>query len=135
MKILVCLPALNERESIDGMIAEIKKLNFDIVVSDAGSNDGTDKIAEDMGVKVLRRSAPGKGVGVREAISFADSSGYDFLVTIDCDNTYPVNSIPELLAAAPGADLVLGARNYSKISNARRWANQIHNLLFAGFLK
>ncbi len=130
MKAIICLPALNEAESIGLLIRELENAGLDFILSDGGSTDGTVEIARKSGVTILKRSAPGKGVGIREAISFAYENNYEVLVTMDCDNTYPVNSIPELLRAAESSDLVLACRDYSKISLPRRIANNLHNFSF-----
>lgn len=136
---LVCLPTYNEQQSVGLMIDQINALGFDVIVSDAGSTDGTADIAKDKGAEVIYRAKPGKGSGVQSALKYADDNGYDNLVFIDCDETYPVNDIPKLVELSPNFDMVVGARKMEHIDPPRRLANYfftgVVNLLYGANYK
>jgi dolichol-phosphate mannosyltransferase len=131
MKAVVCLPAYNEIESIRIMIEKIRAEGLEVWVSDGGSTDGTKEVAREMGVRLLERPGRGKAFGVREALLAAARDGYDVLFTIDCDNTYPVEKIPEMLGCFPESDLVLGIRDMRSISFIRRMVNRFHSGLLS----
>lgn len=138
-KTLVCLPTYNEQQSVGLMIDQISALGFDVIVSDAGSTDGTVEIAKDKGAEVIFREKPGKGSGVQSALRYADKNGYEALVFIDCDETYPVHDIPKLVELAPDYDMVVGARKMEHIDPPRRLANYfftgVVNLLYGADFK
>lgn len=139
MKTLVCLPTKNEAQSIESMIKRIKALGFKPFVIDENSKDGTIEIAKKNKVKVYQRDGLGKGFGVRKALQVAKKHGYDILVLIDCDTTYPPEEIPKLLKHIPKYDMVVGVRPLSKIKLLHRLPNLFHtmliNLLYNGHLK
>jgi hypothetical protein len=69
----------------------------------------------------------------------AKKLGFDILVTIDCDCTYPAEKILDLLRAIDeGAGMVIGVRNMKNIRPLHRLPNKLHtlaiNLLFFRFL-
>ena len=138
MKVVVCLPTRNERESIQEMIDEIKKLGYNIFISDSQSTDGTQEIAKKNNVEVYQRDGIGKGFGIQKAVQVAASKGYDVLVILDCDKTYPPKYIPELLRFFPEYDVVMGVRDMSDISFSHRWPNVVHtqsiNVFYGGHL-
>lgn len=135
MKAVVCLPTRNEKDSIQVMIDSIKKLRLHLFISDENSTDGTIAVAEKNKVRVFQRDGKGKGYGMRKAVEVAKKLGYDVLVTIDCDCTYPAGKIPDLLRVIEdGAGMVIGVRNMKNIRPLHRLPNMIHtlaiNLLF-----
>ncbi|MFC1698993.1 glycosyltransferase [Candidatus Omnitrophota bacterium] len=139
MRTLVCLPTKNEKESIQMMIDKIKQLNLDLIICDEQSNDGTVEIASKNSVSVYQRVGKGKGYGIIKALGVARELNYDFLVLIDCDNSYPSEYIPELLSFLPEYDMVVGARRMGGIQFSHRIVNILHtgliNLLFMARLK
>ena len=50
----------------------------------------------------------------------AHQKNVPYLVIIDCDTTYPVESIPDLLPFLPEYDLIVGTRNFDAISPSHR---------------
>jgi len=139
MKVVVCLPTRNEKENVQFMIDKIKSLGYDFFISDENSNDGTVEIAKKNKVKVYQRDGSGKGFGIRKALQIAKEQGYDVLVLIDCDKTYPAEYIPIMLNYLKKYDMVVGARKLDEIKPFHRLPNKIHtlaiNILFGGNLK
>ncbi len=138
-KVLVCLPTLNEQQSISLMISQISALGLDLAVCDAGSTDGTVEIAKQMGVPVIFRDKPGKGAGMQKTLQYAEGQGYEVVVFIDCDETYPVHDIPKLLSYADKYHMVVGARSQKQVAFFNALANHgfnfLINFLFWGKLK
>ncbi len=135
MKAVVCLPTRNEKDSIQMMINSIRALKLPLFISDENSTDGTIAIAEKNGIRVFQRDGSGKGFGMRKAVEVAKSLGYDVLVAIDCDCTYPSEQIPALLEKiAEGSSMVIGVRSMNNIPPLHRLPNMVHtwaiNLLY-----
>jgi glycosyltransferase involved in cell wall biosynthesis len=110
--ISVVLPCRNEKETVGRCIREIKKvagensLSIEIIVSDS-SNDGTEKIAETEGVRVIKHDTEGYGFAVKEGIK--NASG-EIIIYADADNTYQFTDIPKFLKELEKSDIVLGSR-------------------------
>ncbi len=106
------LPSRNERETIGQCIREIKKiagennLPIEIIVSDS-SNDGTEKIAETEGVRVIKHDTEGYGFAIKEGVK--NASG-EIIIYADADNTYQFGDIPKFLKELEKSDIVLGSR-------------------------
>lgn len=119
----VIVPTYNEAGSIERMLrATAQQLalaapgRHRILVVDDGSPDGTGAIAERLGeelgvVEVLHRAAKG-GLGQAYLAGFAHAlaGGADLVCEMDADLSHDPQYLPALLAAADGADLVLGSR-------------------------
>jgi glycosyltransferase involved in cell wall biosynthesis len=136
---VVCLPTRNEIGCVAEMLVQIRDLGLAVFICDSGSTDGTREAASALGVSVYDREGPGKGYGIRKALQVAYEAGFTHLVLLDCDNTYPVSSIPDLLRHADTADCVMGIRPMRDISLVRRLVNYLHtgliNILFGASLK
>ena len=121
------------------MIERIRTVTPDLIVVDESSNDGTAEIAARMGVRVYQREGRGKGFGVQKALAAAEELGYDVLVLIDCDLTYPPERIPDLIRHMDGLDMVVGSRDFTNIPVFRRLVNYLHtgliNVLYRARLR
>ena len=127
MKAVVCLPTRNEKDSVQTMIDSIRKLKLPLFISDENSSDGTIAIAGKNKVPVYQRDGSGKGFGMRKAVEVAKKLGFDVLVTIDCDCTYPTEKVPELLKLIDsGAGMAIGVRNMKNIRLLHRLPNLVH---------
>ncbi|WP_415383201.1 dolichyl-phosphate hexose transferase [Halosimplex sp. TS25] len=100
----------NEEEAIGTVLEDVERVTdgrANVVCVD-GSDDRTPEIARDHGARVIEQEPQGYGVAVREAVLAADRP---VVVTTDCDDTYPMDALPEFLAAInDGADVVSGDR-------------------------
>ena len=88
-RLLVILPALNEAESVDGVIREIPKEiegidSIDVFVVEHGSTDNTAAVAREAGASVISLHANmGLGVAMQTGIDEAVRRRVDFAVNID----------------------------------------------------
>ncbi len=139
IKIGIALVAKNEEESIAYMIDKLRKSGYeDIYVVDEQSKDKTKEIAESLSVTVYQREGKGFGCGLKSALKIAVTRGYDYIVRVDCDGSYPPEEIPKLVQYAQKYDLVAGIRDINKIRWLHRLPNLFHtmmtNILFNGKL-
>lgn len=130
MKITVAMITMNEEKAVEKVVNDIRHVvpDAEILLVDS-SRDRTPQIAEQLGCRVIRQFPP-KGYG--PAMDRAVRSGEgDVVVTLDCDDTYPVEAIPQLISMIEaGADLVNASR-LQKRPEAMPFANFLANWLFA----
>ena len=98
MQISVVIPALNEAEDLPVLLASLKAQtfrDFEIIVADAGSKDGTVSLAKKAGAKVVPGGMPGPGRN-----RGAEAAVGDFLFFFDADvelpPTFLENALKEL---------------------------------------
>lgn len=129
--ITVLLPALNEEKAIGKVIRDIRKLPIDcgVLVVDNGSTDGTVKVANALGAKVLHEKRKGKGNAVRTGFKHINT---DYVVMIDADGTYPVEAIPGCCEALAEYDVVKGNRQWfdgEAMSNVHSFGNKALSMI------
>ncbi|QTE27841.1 polyprenol monophosphomannose synthase [Pengzhenrongella sicca] len=115
---VVIIPTYNERDALPVTLARLRAAvpAADVLVVDDDSPDGTGELADrcaadDVAVHVLHRTGE-RGLGRAYVAGFrwALARGYDVVVEMDADGSHRAQDLPRLLAAVPGADLVLGSR-------------------------
>ena len=111
---LVIIPAYNEREALPDVLRELAERvpQYDVLVIDDGSTDGTGQLARSAGVNVVQLPFNvGVGGALRTGFRFAANRGYDRAVQTDADGQHDPAEIATLLAALDeGADMVIGSR-------------------------
>lgn len=115
---LVVIPTYNERDTLPVLVDLLLTgpVAVDILVVDDNSPDGTGTWARERArssahVDVLHR--PGKqglGAAYRAGLGWGLDRGYQLLVEMDADLSHDPAHLPEMLAAAQHADLVIGSR-------------------------
>lgn len=123
----------NEEKAVGKVVNEIKALlpDAEILIVDS-SNDKTAKIAAEAGAKVIKQYPP-QGYGVAMDLALRSAKG-DVVVTLDCDDTYPVDQILVLanMILKDGFDIVDASR-LKKKPKAMPLVNYIANWGFALF--
>ena len=131
--IWLVIPTYNERENlakiVDAAGAELERVapgDFRILVVDDNSPDGTGAIADSLAeahdwVEVLHRAGK-SGLGQAYLAGFARAldGGARLVLEMDADFSHDPAYLPELIAAAEHADLVLGSR-YVPGGGVRDW--------------
>jgi len=111
--ITVLIPTYNEGKNIRNLIKKIKvvlgdiKERYEVIVADAGSSDATQKIATELGAKVIVQRKPGYGVALKEG--FQQSKG-DYIITLDADFSHDPLFIKEMWLKKDSADLIIASR-------------------------
>lgn len=119
MKVVVCLPTYNERETLEPMLralGEVLPESGRVLVIDDSSPDGTGELADSLAstfeyVDVLHRPRKeGLGPAYLDGFRQALADGADLILEMDCDFSHSPAAVPRLIAAADAADVVLGSR-------------------------
>src|SRR5262249_52996117 len=109
----VILPVMNERDNLLaliprlGEIAELFHLEYEIIVVDGGSTDGTQKAAAELG----ERGLPDRRRGYAGALTtgFAEARG-EYLLTLDADMSHEPAFVAKMWRARTRADIVIASR-------------------------
>jgi glycosyltransferase involved in cell wall biosynthesis len=130
-RLTVAMITRNEELAVGKVIEDIRRVvpEAEILVVDS-SQDRTAEIAEQLGARVIKQFPP-KGYGPAMDCALRSGSG-EVVVTLDCDDTYPVADIPRLarMVLEDGYDLVDGSRLRTK-PEAMPWINFLANWGFA----
>ena len=141
MNVAICLPARNERENVELLLAEINKSlshraveHTTVVVFDDGSDDSTfahlrTLSFENFDLQVLRSMVPvGKAVALRHAFDESLRHDADAIIMMDADfqddPRFISDILDELLA---GADVVNGRRVNRQHSGIKRLSSKAFN--------
>ena len=111
-KILICIPAFNEANSIAEIITKSKQYGDEVIVYDDGSSDETYQVATSAGATVIRNPQnKGYGVAIRSLFQVAKDKEADIMVTLDSDGQHNPDQIRDVLTPIKQAyDLVVGSR-------------------------
>jgi glycosyltransferase involved in cell wall biosynthesis len=112
---LLLVPAWNEADSLPTLLDELiwQYPEYDILVVDDGSCDGTSAVSRRCDVRVVQHPYNlGIGGAEQTGFLFAQRYRYDFVVRLDGDGQHPSEAIRGLLCALEesGADVVIGSR-------------------------
>jgi len=133
----VVMGTYNEEKAIASVLADIERVTDGraSVVCVDGSDDRTPEIAREHGARVIEQEPQGYGVAVHAALEAADRP---VVVTTDCDDTYPMEQLPEFLAAVnDGYDVVSGDRitpGADAMPALNRQGNRAFALLASGLM-
>jgi dTDP-L-rhamnose 4-epimerase len=138
----VVLPVLDEAGAIPAVLAAFPR-DYQPIVVDNGSTDGSAKIASRLGARVVVEGVRGFGAACFTGLRAATS---DVVCFMDCDGSLDPRDLPLVATPVIGgdADLVLGARHpteagawpiHARVANralarlmARRIGGQVHDL-------
>ena len=130
-RITVAMITKNEEKAISKVVSDVRAAlpGAEILIVDS-SSDRTAEIAERLGARVIRQFPPqGYGPAMDKALR---SNGREVVVTLDCDDTYPVEFIEPMarMVLEESWDLVDGSRLVGK-PEAMPWINFLANWGFA----
>jgi glycosyltransferase involved in cell wall biosynthesis len=112
-KVVVCIPAYNEANTIGDIIQKASKYATEVIVYDDGSHDETCQIAQSSGATVVRGSVnKGYGAAIGALFKKAKSRDADIMVTIDSDGQHDADQIPVTIGPIlrGESDIVIGSR-------------------------
>jgi glycosyltransferase involved in cell wall biosynthesis len=128
VEVTILLPAYNEELSIGTTIQNIRNLHpeFEILVVDDGSTDGTLQVAMDAGANVWPLPYNvGNGAAIKTGLRMARG---EWIVMMDADGQHKAEDINRLLEYRKSFDMVVGARTKSSATKLHRdIANKLYN--------
>ncbi|HEY6930514.1 MAG TPA: glycosyltransferase family 2 protein [Thermoanaerobaculia bacterium] len=112
MRAAVIIPVFNERDSLPLVVGDIPKdAVSQIVVVDNASTDGTDLVAQNLPVRLVKEPRRGYGNACLAGVAALASDPPDVIVFLDGDySDHPEEMRDILKAIAAGSDLVIGSR-------------------------
>jgi SAM-dependent methyltransferase len=133
LRLTVGMLTMNEKESVEAMIGEIRRVAPDAqILCVDSSKDETPEIAARLGARVLRQVPPRGHGPAMELLMYNAAAQSDLLIYLDCDFTYPADNIPILrrMVEEEGIDVINCARTRTKPA-AMPVPNYIANRAFA----
>ncbi len=147
MMISIVFPAYNEAERIEKAIKEtekfLKKINYDyeIIVAEDGSTDGTDKIVQRLVNGKIRLFHSDVRLGRGKALmnAFEKAKG-EIVISMDVDLATNIKHLKDLIEAIEnGYDIAIGSRliegSKAKRSFERLLYSKVYNFLVRALLK
>jgi dolichol-phosphate mannosyltransferase len=115
MATLIAIPVFNEQAYVDSVLDAVRQHagDSDILVIDDGSTDRTPQHLANQPVDVIRHATNrGYGRSLKDAFRWAGCYGYDWLITMDCDEQHEPAALRDFFAAMAEdeADIISGSR-------------------------
>jgi len=113
MDLSVILPVINERDNLTALIPRLSAqlaregVDFEIIVIDGGSLDGTQEAAAGLGARVVPERRRGYA-GATET-GLAEARG-DYILTLDADQSHEPEFVTRMWRARGQADIVIASR-------------------------
>ncbi|GAA4883771.1 hypothetical protein GCM10023311_02520 [Flaviramulus aquimarinus] len=117
-KLLVYMPALNEEETIKGVLNSIPSIidgftSIELLVVNDGSDDKTEEEAKKAGATVITHlQNRGVGTAFQSAVDYALKTKADVMVSIDADGQFDISQIETMISPIleKKADFSIGNR-------------------------
>lgn len=112
-KVLVAIPVYNEEKYINRVMGRVLEQSSSVLVIDDGSTDSTPCMLPSFPVEVIRHSTNrGYGRSLQDAFRWAAVDGYDWVITMDCDEQHEPEAIPRFLERIErdDCDIISGSR-------------------------
>jgi len=135
-RVACIVPAYRAAHTLPRVLHELRATlpKARIIVVDDGSPDGTAAAARDLADWIIRLTENrGKGAALRAGFEEALRGDDDVVVTLDADGQHDPVSVPSLLEALDGFDIVIGerARSGSTMPLRRRMTNAMASMAIA----
>lgn len=141
-KIVIVIPTLNEENGIglvlDGVFKVMEPYDCKVLVVDGHSDDGTVKVAKDMGASVIFQRQSGYGDALKRGFECACKElQAEVLVMMDADGTYDPKDISRLVLPVleNQADMVIGNRFQDMKPRSMTLINRIGNRILSKVAK
>jgi glycosyltransferase involved in cell wall biosynthesis len=114
LRVIVAIPVFNELRYVEHVLEKVRRYHEHILVIDDGSTDGTaELLATRTDIQLIRhRENRGYGQSIIDAFTWADSRGFDWVITMDCDEQHEPAMIPQFVRKIQSGswDIISGSR-------------------------
>ena len=113
MQLSIVVPALNERDNVAKLIPALRAAipdgitDYEVIVVDGHSHDGTPRVAEELGARVVTQNRPGYGGALQDG--FAQARG-EYILTLDADLSHSPSFLPAMWSARSEAEVIIASR-------------------------
>ena len=135
LELSVVIPAYNEEDRLKKHLPGIKSYlagkSFEIIVVNDGSQDGTARVAQELGVRLIDLQ-PNRGKGGAVKAGMLAAQGRYVLFT-DADQSTPIGEVEKLLAKLDaGYDMAIGSRAVpgAEVEQPQVWYRALAGKLF-----
>lgn len=134
----VIIPALNEGPNLAELLPQLRDaldvlgIDYEILVVDGGSHDGTQQIVEDNGGVYVLEDEPGYGTAVMRGIS--EARGH-YVLTMDADLSHPSEVVQSLWDAREEADITIASRYAEGGKADQPWVRSILSRILNGLFR
>lgn len=134
MRVLVAIPVYNEERYVLRVLERVLEHHDQVLVIDDGSTDKTPCLLPERPVEVIRhKTNRGYGHSLSDAFRWAHVDGFDWVITMDCDEQHEPEAIPRFMEAIErdDKDVISGSRYLERFEGSdsppenRRAINQI----------
>lgn len=112
-------------ERLDPAISAVVK-DYELLMIDGGSSDGSIELAKKAGARVIRQSRPGYANAYREGLRLATGR---WILTVDADGSHPMEMLDELWRRRQDASVVMGSRYLAGSSDLRPFKRRFLSLI------
>lgn len=122
-KTLIVIPVFNEEKYIPRVLSHVLEYGDNVLVIDDGSSDKTPCLLAKYPVEVIRHARNrGYGRSLRDGFTFAACHGYDWVITMDCDEQHEPRELPFFFKAIAENrwDLISGSRYLASMDEQTR---------------
>lgn len=104
-RVLVAIPTFNEEKYVERVLERVLRHTPSVLVIDDGSWDSTPCLLPKFPVEVIRHAENrGYGRSLLDAFRWAFVDGFDWVITMDCDEQHEPEAIPRFVQAIEQAD-------------------------------
>jgi dolichol-phosphate mannosyltransferase len=120
MRLLIAIPVFNERKYVEHVLSKVLKIHSEVVLIDDGSTDGTaELLAARQDIHLIRHDRNmGYGQSLIDGFNYADQCGYDWVITMDCDEQHEPERIVDFIKTIETDewDIISGSRYLQQMS-------------------
>lgn len=119
-RILVGIPVYNEQRYVAHVLEQVRQYAKHILVIDDGSTDSTPMLLAQQPVEVIRHASNrGYGRSMQDMLRWAAFDGFDWLITMDCDEQHEPAAIPRFIEDIKrnDADVISGTRYLERFAD------------------
>lgn len=129
---LIIIPTYNEKENVENIIRDVfsQEKQFDILIVDDNSPDGTSKIVKKLQLEFpnqlfleVRKNKKGLGAAYIHGFKWALEKNYEYIIEMDADFSHNPKDLIKLYnaCAIEGADVAVGSRYKGNQVNVVNW--------------